>query len=263
MTAPFFSIRGLGLSFPSERRFIGRTTMKPALIDISFDLARGERVGLIGMSGSGKSTLLRCLLAQERPQAGRILCNGRPVMPGSVDALRWYRRIVQYVPQGPVASLEPRMTVAQLVTEPLLRLQVECDPLMRATEALESVGLDHRYLLRRPEQLSGGQAQRVAIARAIAPRPAFMLMDEPVSGLDMRIRAQVIDVLRHLSDTYGTGLLMVSHDISIIAGLCQRGMVMRRGQIVEDSQILHLLTHASHPHTRELLNAAPPMTTVT
>ncbi|MDB6452603.1 ABC transporter ATP-binding protein [Falsirhodobacter sp. 20TX0035] len=254
------SVRGLSLSYPAPRRFLRRAAALPALHDLSFDLQAGERVGLVGASGSGKSSLLRCLLATEAAQTGHILFKGREVAAGPVAALRWYRRAVQYVPQDPVASLEPRMTVAQLVAEPLLRLHVDCDPARRAEEALDSVGLDPRFLSRRPEELSGGQAQRVAIARAIATRPVLLLTDEPVSGLDMTIRAQVVQVLRNLSDAYGTGLLMVSHDISVVAGLCSRAMVMDGGRIVEDRPVRDLLRDPHHIHTRELLNAAPPMT---
>lgn len=255
----FLSVRGLSLSYPTPRRLWRRSPPMPALHDLSFELDAGERVGLVGMSGSGKSSLLRCLLAIEAPQAGQLLCRERPVVPGSVASLRWYRRGVQYVPQDPGASLEPRMTVAQLVAEPLRRLHVDCDPDRRAEEALKSVGLDHHYLSRRPNELSGGQAQRVAIARAIATSPAFLLMDEPVSGLDMAIRAQVVRVLHELSTERGTGILMVSHDISVVAGLCQRVLVMEQGRIVEDRPTRDMLRAPHHPHTRELLNAAPPM----
>ena len=255
----FLSVRNLSLSYPAPRGLWRRPPPMPALHDLSFDLDAGERVGLVGLSGSGKSSLLRCLLAIEAPQAGQILCQGRPVAPGSVASLRWYRCMVQYVPQDPVASLEPRMTVAQLVAEPLRLLRVDCDPNRRAEEALDSIGLDQHFLSRRPDELSGGQAQRVAIARAIATRPAFLLTDEPISGLDMAIRAQVVRVLRELSTERGTGILMVSHDISVMAGLCQRVLVMQQGRIVEDRPTRDLLRDPHHPHTRELLNAAPPM----
>ncbi|WP_211659336.1 ABC transporter ATP-binding protein [Paracoccus indicus] len=258
----FLSVRGLCLSYPAPRRFLRRAAPLRALHDLGFDLAAGERVGLIGASGSGKSSLLRCLLALEAGQSGAIRCQDRPVIAGSALSLRWYRRAVQYVPQDPVASLEPRMTVARIVAEPLARLRVEGDHARRAMEALDGVGLDHRFLGRRPDELSGGQAQRVAIARAIACRPGLLLMDEPVSGLDMTIRAQVVDVLRHLSDLHGTGILMVSHDISVVAGLCDRAMVMDRGHLVEDRPIADLMRDPHHPMTRELLNAAPPIRAV-
>jgi len=256
----FLSARSLSLSYPGPRRLLRRGPAVPVLRDLSFAFEKGERIGLVGVSGCGKSSLLRCLLAMEHAQTGEIHCEGRPVAPGSVAALRWYRLLVQYVPQDPIASLEPRMTVAQLVMEPLLRLRVDCDPARRAEEALDSVGLDHRFLNRRPDELSGGQAQRVAIARAIATRPAFLLTDEPVSGLDMTVRAQVVQVLRDLSDAHGTGIVMVSHDISVVAALCHRALVMEAGRIVEDRSMADLLRDPRHPHTRDLLDAAPPMT---
>ncbi|MDH2328271.1 ABC transporter ATP-binding protein [Cereibacter sp. SYSU M97828] len=254
------SVRDLSLSYPLPRRSWRRSAPVRALHGLSFEMGEGERVGLVGMSGSGKSSLLRCLLAMEPAATGQVLLRGRPVAAGSVAALRWYRRAVQYVPQDPIASLEPRMTVAQSVAEPLLRLRVDCDPMRRAEEALESVGLDHRFLRRRPDELSGGQAQRVAIARAIATRPSLLLTDEPVSGLDMTSRVQVVEVLRHLSEVHGTAILMVSHDISVVAGLCRRAMVMDGGRIVEDRPVAAMLRDPHHPHTSELLNAAPPMT---
>lgn len=254
----FLSVRDLSFSY-APRRLWRSSPPAPALNDVSLDLAVGERIGVVGMSGSGKSTLLRCLLALEAPQTGEILCKGRPVMPGSVAALRWYRRLVQYVPQDPVGSLEPRMTVAQLVAEPLRHLYVGDAPDRLAEETLASMGLDRSFLARRPHELSGGQAQRVAIARAVATRPTFLLSDEPVSGLDMAIRAQVVEVLRNLSEDRGTGVLIVSHDISILAGLCERVLVMHEGRIVEDRPTRDLIHDPHHPHTRELLNAAPPI----
>ncbi|MEM6849019.1 MAG: dipeptide/oligopeptide/nickel ABC transporter ATP-binding protein [Pseudomonadota bacterium] len=255
----FLLVRNLSLSYALPRGLGRRPPPMLALDNLSFDLHAGERVGVVGMSGSGKSTLLRCLLALEAPQAGQIRCEGRPVQPGSVAALRWYRRLVQYVPQDPVGSLEPRMTVAQLVAEPLVHLQVDDAPARLAQETLESIGLDRTFLARRPHELSGGQAQRVAIARAVAARPTFLLTDEPVSGLDMAVRAQVVEVLRDLSETRGTGMLMVSHDISILAGLCERVLVMHQGRIVEDRPTRDVLHDPHHTHTRELLNAAPPI----
>ncbi|MDB6178238.1 ABC transporter ATP-binding protein [Paracoccus sp. Z330] len=255
----FLTVRDLSHSYRGARRMWGRAPDLPVLQSLSFDLAAGERVGIVGMSGSGKSTLLRCLMAMGRPQSGEIRCNGRLVVMGRPASLRWYRRVVQYVPQDPVASLEPRMTVAQLVAEPLRRLRIDCDPQSRAQEALESVGLGSQYLSRRPDELSGGQAQRVAIARAIAMRPAFLMTDEPVSGLDMTVRAQVVQVLRDLSQTHGTGIVMVAHDISVVAALCSRTMVMEHGRIVEDRPTSEILKAPHHPHTRQLLEAAPPL----
>lgn len=257
---PFLSVEGVSLSYYAGRAMPWRRApRRPVLHDISFSLAPGERTALVGMSGSGKTSLLRCLLAIESPDGGDITCDCRPVQAGPVNRLRWYRRAVQYIPQDPAASLDPRMTVGALVAEPLLRLHVDCDHAHRAREALERVGLDNRFLSRRPSELSGGQAQRVAIARAIATRPAFLLTDEPVSGLDAALRDQVVEVLRDLSATYGTGLLMVSHDLSVVASLCDRTLVMDDGRIVEDRPTQELLAAPHHPRTRDLIDAACPL----
>lgn len=256
---PFLSVQGVSLGYDLPRAMWQRRVRKPVIRNVSVDLRAGERVALVGMSGSGKTSLLRCLLAIETPDEGQITCDCRAVRAGSVAGLRWYRRAVQYVPQDPVASLDPRMTVGQLVAEPLLRLHVDCDHTRRAEEALEKVGLDHRFLSRRPGELSGGQAQRVAIARAVATRPAYLLTDEPVSGLDMPVREQVVGVLRALSEAHGTGILMVSHDLTVVADLCQRTLVMDEGAIVEDQPTQDLLRAPRHPRTRDLIAAVPPL----
>ncbi|WEX85789.1 ATP-binding cassette domain-containing protein [Sinorhizobium garamanticum] len=232
---------------------------KLVMKDICLRLYPGERVGLVGMSGSGKTTLLRSLLAIEEPDAGTILCQRKLVRPSSVAALRWYRKAVQYIPQDPASSLDPAMTVQALVAEPLTRLRVDCDPFERAAKVLEEVGLDRRFLDRRPLELSGGQAQRVAIARALATRPGYLLADEPLSGLDLPIRSQVVDVLRRLCETNGTGLLIVSHDLSVVAKFCQRTLVMDDGEIVEDRPTAELLRDPRHPRTADLINAVRPL----
>ncbi len=256
----YLTARGISRSYTTPRRSLFRPgTPHRALADVSLSLQPGERVGLVGMSGSGKSTLLRALLAIEQPDEGEVRCQCKTVAPASVAALRWYRRAVQYIPQDPAASLDPRMSVEALVTEPLIRLHVDCDLVQRAREALDQVGLDRRFLARRPHELSGGQAQRVAIARAIATRPAFLLADEPVSGLDLPIRQQVVAVFESLSRTTGAGLLIVSHDLAVFAALCERTVVMHEGRIVEDRPTADLLGEPRHSHTRELIAAVPPL----
>lgn len=256
----FLSGRGLSHSYRLPRAaFWQAAERRPAMRDVTLALHPGERVGLVGRSGSGKSTLLRALLAIERPDAGEVTCQCLPVRPASVAALRWFRRAVQYIPQDPAASLDPRMTVEGLVTEPLIRLHVGCDHVQRAQEALDQVGLGARFFRRRPGELSGGQAQRVAIARAIATRPGYLLADEPVSGLDLPVRAQVVAVLKRLSEEGGMGLLIVSHDLSVVAALCHRTLVMDDGTIVEDRPTRELLRDPRHPMTRELIEAVPPL----
>lgn len=252
----FLCAHGLNKSVSLPREVFWRAgERKQIMHDIDLSLYPGERVGLVGVSGSGKTTLLRSLLAIEAPDSGSITCQRQPVRPGSTAQLRWYRRAVQYIPQDPASSLDPRMSVRALVSEPLIRLHVDCDPDERAREALAQVGLDAPFLDRQPHQLSGGQAQRVAIARAIATRPRFLLADEPLSGLDLPVRAQVISVMKNLCDESGTGLLMVSHDLSVVAQLCQRTLVMHDGNIVEDRPTAGLWRNPRHPATWALINA--------
>ncbi|WAM56151.1 ABC transporter ATP-binding protein [Vreelandella venusta] len=252
----FLSANGLYKSVSLPRTVFWRAgERKQVMNNINLRLYPGERVGLVGLSGSGKTTLLRSLLAIEAPDTGSITCLHKVVRPAATAKLRWYRRAVQYIPQDPGASLDPRMCVQALVTEPLIRLGIDCTPEERAREALEQVGLDARFLNRLPHELSGGQAQRVAIARAIATRPRFLLADEPLSGLDLPVRAQVISVLKKLCDESGTGLLLVSHDLSVVTQLCQRTLVMDDGKIVEDRSTAALWRAPHHPTTRSLINA--------
>lgn len=254
----FFEIDGVSRSYQMPRpHLFAKRPERLALGPTSLKIGAGERVGIVGVSGSGKTTLLRLMLALESSDTGSIRCTGRDVEPGTLKELRWYRRRVQYVPQDPAGSLDPRMVVRDLIAEPLVRLNVQVDRKQAVREALESVGLGPEYLDRRASELSGGQAQRVALARAIATRPDFLLADEPVSGLDLPMREQVIELLRSIAEERGTGLLIVSHDLSMVASLCKRTVVMHDGGIVEDGDTLALLANPQHPRTRELVDAIP------
>lgn len=258
----FLSTRGLNKSVSLPREVFWRARERKQIMNnIDLTLYSGERVGLVGLSGSGKTTLLRSLLAIEAPDSGSISCQQRDVRPTATAKLRWFRRLVQYIPQDPASSLDPRMSVRALVQEPLIRLRVDCNPDERTREVLEQVGLGGQFLDRHPHELSGGQAQRVAIARAIATRPRFLLADEPLSGLDLPIRAQVINVLKQLCDENGTGLLMVSHDLAVVTNLCQRTLVMDDGRIVEDRPTAALWRHPRHPVTLALINAVSQLPT--
>jgi len=238
---------------------------------VDLDVAAGSTVGLLGRSGSGKTTLLRLLLALEVPDAGTVWCSGRRLLPAGARSLRWFRRAVQYVPQDPATSLDPRASALTAVLEPLRRLGVPGtahEHEHRARQCLEAVGLEAALLDRRPSELSGGQAQRVAIARALAVRPRLLVADEPVSGLDLPLRAQVVRLLQdictqpargeHRDQPPGRpGLLVVSHDISVVAALCHRTLVMHEGRLVEDRPTAELLCSPTHPQTRLLLDAVP------
>ncbi|GAB7045657.1 ABC transporter ATP-binding protein [Catenuloplanes indicus] len=227
---------------------------RPVLRGVGLSVAAGERVALVGRSGSGKSTLVRALLALEAVESGVVRCAGRPVAPGPVRRLRWFRRIVQYVPQDPASTLDPRARVRDIVAEPARRLRGD-DGDTRV--ALESVEIPAELHGARVRDLSGGQAQRVAIARAWSPGPQLILADEPVSGLDPPLRARVTGALRTLSERRGTALLLVTHDLSVAARLCDRIVVMHDGRIVEDRDAAGLLAGPAHPETRALLAAVP------
>lgn len=232
-------------------------TNPPATIlhRVTLSVPTGTGVGLVGSSGAGKSTLLRTLLALEVPSSGSVDLDGRAVRPGSLRSLRWYRREVQYVPQDPASSLDPRMTVEQLLREPLACLAVEGEHPRMAAEALTRVELPGAVLRKHPAELSGGQNQRVAIARALVVSPSILLADEPVSGLDLPLRNQVLHVLNTLIDEQGLGLLLVSHDLDAIAAVCSRTAVLADGRIVEEGTTRQILDDPQHPATRAL-NAA-------
>lgn len=267
MTAPtpapdraLLSARGL------VRRYSTPAGTRTVLDGVDLDVRGGESVALLGRSGAGKSTLLRVLLALEAPDAGAVSARGadggalRRVEPRwRTGALRWYRRAVQHVPQDSAASLDPRLSALQAVEQPLVRLGLHragsAEARERAAECLESVGVDAALHDHRPRQLSGGQAQRVAIARALAPRPALVLADEPVSGLDAPLRAQVLDALSRVRRT--TALVVVSHDLAAVAALCDRTAVLHDGRLVEDRPTHDVLTDPRHEAVAELVDALP------
>lgn len=232
-----------------------------AVDGVDLHLGPGERLALIGRSGSGRSTLLRMLLAMTPADAGHISYDGREVRPGPLRQLRWYRRVLQYIPQDPVSSLDPRMTVAQLITDPLRLLKVPGDHTEHLHRALEQVHLGPEFLGRRRSELSGGQAQRVAIARALATGAEVLLADEPVSGLDLPLRDEVLSLLHEISLLRGMSILMVTHDLGAARQLCDRGAVMSAGRIVESGDTTTLLTRPEHPETRLLLESLPTIPT--
>ncbi|MGK2349158.1 ATP-binding cassette domain-containing protein [Actinomyces sp. W5033] len=280
MSSPSLAVRHLTRSYPGEG---GRPHRVLDRLDLR--LAGSETVALLGRSGCGKTTLLRALLLIDRPQradGGDILLDGRSVLAGgrSARALRPYRRAVQYVPQDPAASLDPRHDVLAQVTRTLRSLGVPGGPEEHeatATTVLSALELPRGLWRRHPHEVSGGQAQRVALARALAPAPRFLVLDEPVSGLDPALRHQVLDLLTGLSDADGglclpvgtdggapagagtPGLLLVSHDLAAVARVCRRALVMDGGRIVEDVPTATLLTAPQHPAARALRDAVPQM----
>lgn len=235
----------------------GKPPENPILNDFSLILRQHERVGLLGCSGCGKSTLLKAVLALNAVDQGAIYCDGRVVRPGSARGLRWYRSRVQYIPQEPASTLPPAMRIREILSEPLRYLSHRRSASPNLAATLEQVELSPTLLDKTAGSLSGGQAQRVALARALIVQPDFLLADEPVSGLDLPLREQIKSLLLRITEEKRMGLLLVSHDLSMLAGLCDRTLVMKAGQIIEDRPTAHILHRPHHPHTRQLLDAVP------
>lgn len=230
-----------------------------ALDDVSLEVRSGRSLGIVGESGSGKTTLTRAMLGLLRPSAGTVAYRGEAVPHGRGRGSRQFRGRVQLVLQDPYSSLNPRMTVGDIVTEPLRVQQPRGDHRHRLTELLTAVELDPELASRRPDQLSGGQRQRVAIARALGPRPEVVIADEPVSALDVSVRRNVLRLLRRLAEHEGLTLAVVSHDLGIVQRLCSDVVVMQHGRVVEHGATVDVLEAPEHPYTRELLASIPPL----
>jgi ABC-type dipeptide/oligopeptide/nickel transport system ATPase subunit len=227
---------------------------KAILHHVSLRVRPGEVVGLIGKSGSGKSTLARCIVGLEKPDAGDIQWYGRPLRERSVR--REAHGSIQMVFQDPRNSLNPVWTIKRSIMEALRTMRPSCsrqDWEQRCEALIHSVGLAADHLGRYPHELSTGQCQRVCLARALAPEPAMLVLDEPLSALDVSIQAQMLELLKALQQSRNMGYLFISHDIAVVANLCQRVLVMENGTIVEEAAIGSLLTHPTHPYTRSLL----------
>ncbi|MCL4746334.1 MAG: ABC transporter ATP-binding protein [Burkholderiaceae bacterium] len=233
--------------------------IKP-LEDVNFEVREGEILGIVGESGCGKSTTCNILSKLLDPTSGTLHFDGQDVTRLDAEALRLYRRQVQLIFQDPFDSLNPRLRAYDLVAEAprALGLWDETEIAERVPRMLETVGLPpQRYMQRYPHQMSGGERQRVGIASALVAEPRLVIADEPVSMLDVSIRAGVMDLLRDLSRRLGFSCLYVSHDLSILAHLCDRVMVMYLGQLVEIADSRDLVTAPLHPYTRALVAAVP------
>lgn len=229
-----------------------------ALDGVDVDVFEGEALGVIGESGSGKSTLVRLLLGLDRPTAGTVAFDGRPVdADASARSLHWLRRQTGIVFQDPYASLDPRMSVGRIVAEPLRALGIDGDRRARVAEVLVDVGLTADAAGRYPHEFSGGQRQRIALARAIAHRPRLLVGDEPLSALDVSVRARILELLVDLRRRDGLTLVMVSHDIGVVQSLCDRVLVLKDGRVVESGATTQVLRHPVAAYTRRLLAAVP------
>ena len=229
--------------------------------DVSFSILPGETLGLVGESGSGKSTVARMLLRLVEPTAGEVFFEGQPLPPASSSQMRAARRRMQIVFQDPYAALNPRMRIHQILLEPF---KIHNEPPAEGTrtrlrDLLYSVGLDESALMRYPHEFSGGQRQRINIARALALRPRFLVLDEPVSALDVSVGAQVINLLRDLQRSLGLTYLFISHSMPLVRYLCDRVAVMQRGRLVELGDCMQVCETPANPYTRQLIAATPEM----
>ena len=244
--------------FAAKRTPFERTRTQTALAATDLDVVEGSSLGIIGESGSGKSTLVRLLLGLDRPTSGTVTVDGRPVdARASAKALHWLRRETGLVFQDPYASLDPRMTAGQIVREPLWALGIAGEHRTRVREVLAQVGLEPEMADRYPHEFSGGQRQRIALARAIVHRPRILVGDEPLSALDVTVRAQILDLLRELRRATELTLILVSHDIGVVQNLCDTVAVMKDGHIVEHGAMQDVLMHPTQDYTKKLLAAIP------
>jgi peptide/nickel transport system ATP-binding protein len=227
--------------------------------DVSFAIQRGETLGLVGESGSGKSTVARMLLRLVEPTAGEVKYEGRNLLDASPQELRTLRRRMQVVFQDPYAALNPRMRVREILAEPFaIHNERPVEGLAaRLAEMLRTVGMDGSALGRFPHEFSGGQRQRVNIARALALRPQFLVLDEPVSALDVSVGAQVVNLLRQLQQEHGLTYLFISHSMPLVRYLCDRVAVMQRGRLVELGDCNQVCESPREEYTRRLIAATP------
>jgi oligopeptide transport system ATP-binding protein len=259
--APLLEVRGLRKWYEIRGRLLAGSRGHVKAVDgVSFDIRPREVLGMAGESGSGKSTIGRAVLRLIEPTAGEVRFGGIDVIRLGRRELRRFRQKAQIVFQDPFTSLDPRMTIEQIVTEPL---QVQGigrnvrERRERVVKLLETVALDSYYLSRRPHELSGGQRQRVGIARALAVGPSFLVADEPVSALDVSIQAQVINLLEDLKDQFGLAMLFISHDIAVMEHLSDRIAVVYLGKIMEIGPTDAIVHSPKHPYTEALLSAVP------
>lgn len=258
---PLIEVKGLHKHFPvGAGDWLGRPTEFLHAVDgVSFDLHRGETLGLVGESGCGKSTTARCVVGLHQATSGSIKFEGEELVGLTRHALDPYRRRMQMIFQDPYASLDPRQTVGSILEEPLRihRMGRSKERKLRTMELLDAVGLNPRHIHRYPHEFSGGQRQRIGVARALALEPDVIICDEPVSALDVSIQAQIINLLEELQERFNLAYLFIAHDLAVVRHICKRVAVMYLGRIVEIADRDELYTNPQHPYTKALMSAVP------
>ncbi|MBW3670999.1 MAG: ATP-binding cassette domain-containing protein [Acidobacteria bacterium] len=253
-------VRDLRKYFPLKRGVLSRTVGQVKAVDgVSFAISPGQTLGLVGESGSGKTTIGRSILRLIEPTSGSVVFDGTEITELDAGDMRRKRQDMQVVFQDPYASLNPRMRVGTIVGEPL-EIHTSLSRSERKTkveELLEKVGLEGGYAQRYPHEFSGGQRQRIGVARALATNPKFLVLDEPVSALDVSIQAQILNLLKDLQDELGLTMLFISHDLPVIRQMCDRIAVMRNGRIQAIAATEVLFEHPQHAYTKHLLELMP------
>jgi peptide/nickel transport system ATP-binding protein/oligopeptide transport system ATP-binding protein len=257
---PLLEVHDLVRHFVVKRSLLGEPRAAVRAVDgVSFSVAAGETLALVGESGCGKTTVSRLVLRLIEPTSGHVFFDGANVLALDPVALRRFRRQAQLVFQDPYGSLNPRMTVGEILAEPLA-LHTPLTPAQRRTrvgELLDMVGLPPLAARRYPHEFSGGQRQRVAIARALAVEPKLIICDEPVSALDVSIRSQILNLLRELQRRLGLAYIFISHDLAVVKHIADRVAVMNLGQIVETAPAEQLFAEPRHPYSHALISAIP------
>ncbi len=256
---PLLEVVHLAKHFTRGRGLFGAGTIVKAVDQVSFTVEEGETFGLVGESGSGKTTTARCILRLIEPTSGSVMFRGEDVLRFPRRRLREARRDMQLVFQDPYSSLNPRMHARQIVEEPLVIHQLgnRRSRLARVGELFRLVGLDPGHLERYPHQFSGGQRQRIGLARSLALNPSLLILDEPVSALDVSVQAQVINLLMDLQHELHLTYVFIAHDLRLVEHICERVAVMYLGRIVEVGPTTSVFASPLHPYTRALLSAIP------
>lgn len=248
-------VRGLVKHFPVENS----DDVVRAVDGVSFDIFAGETLGLVGESGCGKSTVGRCLLRLHEPTAGEVLFEGQNIIGLPHREMQALRREMQIIFQDPYASLNPRLSIRSIISEPLKIHGIgnKAEQRERVADLLSKVGLDPKYMDRYAHEFSGGQRQRIGIARALALNPKLIICDEPVSALDVSVQAQVVNLLQDLQQEFGLTYLFISHGLAVVEHISNRVAVMYLGKIVEIAEAKELYENPLHPYTKALLSAIP------
>ena len=256
---PLLEVHNLSKRFPVRRDILGRPTSWLSAVDeVSFTIHRGETFSIVGETGCGKSTLGHLIIRLQPADTGSVVFDGEAVLSSNRHHLGQLRQRMQLVFQDPFSSLNPRMKVGPIVAEGMHRLRLgRADQRRRTQEVLEMVGLAQSYAARYPHELSGGQRQRVAIARALAANPEFLILDEPVSALDVSIQSQILNLLHDLQQELNLTYLFISHDLAVVRHISDRVGVMYLGKLVETADRDDLFGNPLHPYTQALLSAIP------